>query len=243
MLFELLKDIIKLTLIVISIELAVRTYVRTRMPHWSQPLQKRRVLLLSMLISAATAIKVTEDVLGKESGPIDEAILWAIHQVTPRQMDGAFEAISATGSSTALLPVAIISIVVMLVAKRRAEAKLLAATAVSAPLVIYLLKAIVGRARPALWETRHYWGSSFPSGHTLAVAAIATALALCLGRLWPPCRRPALWIAFGWTVLVALSRMVLGVHWPSDVLTAACIGALIPLALGLRLELSEQPKT
>lgn len=243
MLFELLKDILKLILIVISIELAVRAYVRTRMPNWIGPLQKRRVLILSVLISSATAIKVTEDVLGKESGPIDEAILWSIHNWTSPRLDALFEAITATGSSTALLPVVSISVLTLLLTKRLHEAKLLATTAVSTPLVIYTIKTIVDRARPALWEAKHYWGSSFPSGHTLAVAAIGTALALCIGRIRPELRSAALWLAFGWTALMALSRMVLGVHWPTDVLTAACIGALIPLALSIWLELSEEPKT
>ena len=50
---------------------------------------------------------------------------------------------------------------------------------------VYGLKAIVGRARPALWGSQWYWGSSFPSGNTLSTAAFATAAALCLGVFIP----------------------------------------------------------
>ena len=93
-----------------------------------------------------------------------------------------------------------------------------------------------GRARPALWATEWYWGSSFPSGHTLVVAAIATAGVLCVSRIRPAARGAALSLAFVWILLVALSRMVLGVHWPTDVLAAAFIGAFLPLAISVALE-------
>jgi undecaprenyl-diphosphatase len=39
-----------------------------------------------------------------------------------------------------------------------------------------------------------------------------------------------------WILLVALSRLVLGVHWPSDVLTAACLGVIIPFIVQLILQ-------
>ena len=103
-------------------------------------------------------------------------------------------------------------------------------------LVVYAMKAIVGRERPALWDTQWYWGSSFPSGHTLVVAAFAAACTLILGRLWPVTRKFALAVALLWIVLVAFSRMILGVHWPTDVLTAACVGTAIPLGLRFVLE-------
>ena len=77
-----------------------------------------------------------------------------------------------------------------------------------------------------------YWGSSFPSGHTLGAAAFATAAALCAFRMWPQRRGLALlvaWLGILWTCAVGLSRLVIGVHWPSDVLASFGLGVVIPV--------------
>ncbi len=60
---------------------------------------------------------------------------------------------------------------------------------------------------------------SFPSGHTLhAVAFSIVAIAYY----------PALaWVLVPFSLLVAMSRLVLGLHYPSDVLAGAALGALI----------------
>ena len=108
---------------------------------------------------------------------------------------------------------------------------------ITAALVVWGMKAIVGRARPALWEAQWYWGSSFPSGHTLSTAAFSTAAALCLARIWPRAGNPAMAFAVLWPGLVAVSRLALGAHWPSDVLAAMCIGAFIPLLISVATDL------
>lgn len=102
---------------------------------------------------------------------------------------------------------------------------LFAAVAVSGMLVD-LLKVVFGRARPKLlfaagnydftWlglQADHW---SFPSGHAATAAALATGL-WCL---WP--RPIACYIAFA--VLIAVSRVITGAHYPSDVVMGACIG-------------------
>ena len=237
MIFELVKDATKLALIVAGLYFALGAYVRRKQPAWSGPREKRRLVIVWLLVLAVSAIKVSEDVLGGESGPIDEAILLFIRGHVPTTLTGFFEGVTFTGSFRVLFPLATGATIALLCARRRFEALLLATSVISAATVVYVVKAAVGRARPALWETEWYWGSSFPSGHTLVVAAFAIAAALCISRIWPAAREFALSIAILWICLVALSRLVLGVHWPTDVLVAACIGASLPLAMSVALEL------
>ncbi len=237
MIFEFIEDIAKMALIVATLYFALGAYVRHQQPAWSAPLQKRRLAILLVLVLAVAAMKVTDDVLGGEAGPIDEAILIFIRSHVPSALAGFFEAVTVTGSSRVLFPLTTVATIALLYTRRRFEALLLAASVISGALVVYLIKAAVGRDRPALWETAWYWGSSFPSGHTLVVAAFATAAALSVSRMWPAARGAALSLALFWISLVAFSRLALGVHWPTDVLAAACIGAFLPLLMSVVLEL------
>jgi undecaprenyl-diphosphatase len=59
---------------------------------------------------------------------------------------------------------------------------------------------------------------SFPSGHTMH----AVAFSIVISSFYPP----AAPVAWSFTLLVALSRVVLGLHYPSDVAVGAAIGAL-----------------
>jgi undecaprenyl-diphosphatase len=89
------------------------------------------------------------------------------------------------------------------------------------------LKAAIGRERPSVADPDFHalipvpGSASMPSGHAVSAFAAATVLSAIAPRLrWP---------LFGLAVTIALSRIYLGVHYPSDVL----VGALLGVAVGL----------
>ena len=88
-----------------------------------------------------------------------------------------------------------------------------------------IIKPLVGRVRPFAVNTavqlltKAPLDASFPSGHTAVSFAAVFALKTAGSPLW----KPALAVA----VVIALSRLYLYVHWPSDVLAGALLGAAV----------------
>ena len=226
-------DLFKLVLFVGCGYLAFVTYARFVRSAWALELATQRVTLLILLTLSVVGIKIFEDVIAKESGPIDQAILWFIRQTLPSALSGFFTAVTWTGAAIFLVPATTVIFGLLLVRGHRCEAALLAVSMLSGWAFTYTIKSVVSRARPELWSTTWYWGSSFPSGHTLSTTAFSTALTLIAARIWPASRRVVLPLAVLWIGLMGLSRMVLGVHWPTDVLAAVCVGVFIPLAISL----------
>ncbi|KYH33876.1 phosphatase PAP2 family protein [Neomoorella mulderi] len=100
---------------------------------------------------------------------------------------------------------------------------------VGSHLVVRFCKGLVGRCRPYLvlsgarYLARPWQDFSFPSGHTAASFSLAVVFALNFPVLtWP------LVTAAG---LTGLSRMYVGMHYPSDVLGGATVGALFAYAV------------
>jgi len=177
------------------------------------------------------ALAIATAVLRGESGGVDTVILMRLHERIPTWSLFWFRGITRTGSSMVLAPLGTLATLALLWFRRRQEGILLAGALIISAATVFIMKTAVGRARPQLWQTPSSWGSSFPSGHTLVVSAVATGVALILGRYRPPWRNWAALAAVIWIALVGLSRLALGVHWPTDVLFAACSGSALVLVL------------
>ena len=103
-----------------------------------------------------------------------------------------------------------------------------------------LIKQVVDRARPAFDPAAATLGPSFPSGHTTTAAAFYAAAALLLGRRRPRLARALLnGGALGIAIAVAASRVLLGVHWLTDVIGGLALGfawfTLCAIAFGGRI--------
>lgn len=130
---------------------------------------------------------------------------------------GFMETMSDLGSSPVL---AVLVLAVTLAARRSAYRWAPAVAYVGAVASYTILKAIVGRDRPL--DGAAVFGDAFPSGHaTQATAVLLVCAFVIAGR-----RRSWLVVLAGIVAgLVGASRVVLGVHWPADVLAGWVLGA------------------
>jgi len=125
-----------------------------------------------------------------------------------------------------------LTLLALCLTRRFREAAALLIIAGGAEVIDLLLKEVFHRSRPALWTTLiPETDYSFPSGHAMFTAVLlGAALLWCWNTRW---RIPVLLLGGAFTVLVGLSRVYLGVHFPSDILAAWCLAALWILALSL----------
>jgi membrane-associated phospholipid phosphatase len=145
---------------------------------------------------------------------LDRPLLAWLRIGAPHPLLAVATFITHAGGAAALIPLALAIVALLALAGRRREAIWLFATIASGRLLVEGLKALVGRARPdAAGRLVEVSSASFPSSHS--AGAMLTVVAI-LAVLRPP--RAVTIVTLSWPLLVGLSRLVLGVHWPSDVL-------------------------
>jgi undecaprenyl-diphosphatase len=112
----------------------------------------------------------------------------------------------------------------------RRRAILLVAIVASERLLIEAMKAVFDRARPdPLGHEVAVHNLAFPSGHS--ANAMAGWLAIALLASSPRLRRPAIALALAIAFVTGICRLVLQVHWPSDVVGGWAFGAAWTLLL------------
>jgi undecaprenyl-diphosphatase len=134
--------------------------------------------------------------------------------------------ITTLGSAGVLLWLVGLAEIVLLTRRRYRVAAYLAVTAVGAPVLDPTLKALIGRLRPVVPNPIAFGGgNSFPSGHALDSLICYGALVLVFLPALAPRGRRVLVAATGTLVaLIGCSRVMLGVHFVTDVVGAWCAG-------------------
>jgi membrane-associated phospholipid phosphatase len=148
----------------------------------------------------------------------------------PRLADAA-RIVTELGGAPVLLGATFVGLVLLLIRHDLRAALLLAGITLSGRVLVDLQKGWIGQLRPE--DQQHLVAAqsfAFPSGH----AANATLAWLGLALLVPRGSRArlfAIWGAVWLAVLVGLSRVMLGVHWPSDVIAGWAFGLFWILAI------------
>jgi undecaprenyl-diphosphatase len=194
---------------------------------------------LVTLLAAASALLafavIAEDVLEGETHGFDERLLRAFRNpndladpIGPPWFEIMMRDITSLGSTTVLTIVTLAAVFYLIMDGKRASAALVAVAVSGGALLSYVLKFGFDRPRPDLVAHLVEVSTlSFPSGHAMGSAVTYLTLGALLARTQP--RRHikiyVLTVAVLLTLMVGISRVYLGVHWPTDVLAGWCAGS------------------
>jgi undecaprenyl-diphosphatase len=151
------------------------------------------------------------------------------------------KAVTNLGSIRLVIGLALVLVLVELVRRRsRWSFVFLLTVLVGMEISMLAVKDLVGRLRPTLNPAAASLGPSFPSGHSATAAAFYAAAALVIGRgLHGRVRHVIVALAVAVAVAVAASRVLLDLHWLSDVVGGLALGwawfALTAVVFGGRL--------
>jgi undecaprenyl-diphosphatase len=189
------------------------------------------ILLLAGFLSALGALLffawIAEEMLEGDAAQFDSMVTAAIHAHTSASLTAVMKALTVLGSSVVMTPLAILVLTVCYIRREFYALKTLAVTFCGALILEFLLKWAFRRPRPVpFFDLPAPASFSFPSGHALFsfcfFAGMAVLVSPRLGRLEA---RLALWVVAVALILgIGMSRIYLGVHYPSDVLAGYAAG-------------------
>jgi undecaprenyl-diphosphatase len=174
-----------------------------------------------------TFVRFADHVSSGATQTFDDRTLHWLASHRSAALDRIMLEITFLGTGTVVMVVVVVSGMFLWLTNHRYSALLLLLTTTGGILLNNLLKAGFGRPRPQVVE----WGtnvmsSSFPSGHAMSAAVVYGTVAYLAARLH---RRRlhrviTLLLAAALIILIGLSRLYLGVHYPSDVIAGIIIG-------------------
>ncbi len=190
------------------------------------------LVFIGLLLPLWGFAELADEIHEQEAIAFDEPVLHFAHDLAREGFDRFFVLISRIGYLWGVVPFDIALVLVLTLLRRYREATFAAIALGGSALLNIAAKAAFARERPSLWESiapEHNF--SFPSGHAMGSMTLAWVLVLLTWRTrwrWP---MVALMLAF--VVLVGLSRVYLGVHYPSDILAGWAAASVWAVAVYL----------
>lgn len=179
---------------------------------------------IALLAFAACAVAMATGATAR----LDALGLRWMHAHAAPSLDATARWLARVGYGHGVVPFDALLAIALLALRRWREATFAAIALGGGLLWNRVLKLTFARPRPVLdWPAGEVQASfAFPSGHAMAAASLATVLALLA---WPSRGRwPVIAIAWGFALMVGVSRVFLGVHHPGDVIAGWALGIAWP---------------
>lgn len=201
-----------------------------------------RLLLTAVAIAGGLwgLLALVDDVREQENARLDRLVLLAFRvpgdlatPIGPRWVQEAARDFTALGGFTVLTLISVLAVVLLLMHRRKLQAAIFAGTVVLTQIAAEVIKHFIHRPRPDLVPHHDLvYSSSFPSGHATMSPVVYFTLAMIVaaGERDRPTRALLLAGATLLVVAIGVSRVYLGVHWPTDVLAGWALGGVIALA-------------
>jgi membrane-associated phospholipid phosphatase len=188
------------------------------------------VLVACLVIGVICLVVLTDNVVDHDGLTVIDRPWhqWAVAHRSPA-LTTVMSMVSFLGRTVVLGVLATAAVCWLLARRHVAHAVLVAAAALGAFLLVPLLKHVFSQQRPPVADQLTVETSwAYPSGHSFGSAAVLGALAvMAVVRLRRPAARVLVATAAAVLVLaIGVSRVYLGVHWPSDVLAGWLAGGL-----------------
>lgn len=185
-------------------------------------------LLVSALMLTAFSMLAWETLFRNTMRLFDDSFVWLIRYFANPVLDKVMIVISDIGFGTSYIVIVGTAFLVLVYLKRWWEMAALAICLAGGAVLSYLLKILFHRARPELFRVVQETGFSFPSGHALATMCFYGMVAFLIMRSinsWRG-RLTVITLALIMSVAVGISRIYLGVHYPTDVAAGYAAGSM-----------------
>ena len=217
-------------------ETVLTRYVRRLRSHLTRG--ELPILLLVLVVGSGiwAFAEVADAVSEGETHQVDRTILLSMRNaedlsdpVGPLWLEELGRDVTALGGVAVLVLLSLATAGYLLLMGNRQAALLVAVAVIGGILMSTLVKAGFDRPRPELVpHESHVYSASFPSGHSMMAAVVYLTLGALLARIHSRYVVKVYFMALAilLTVAVGVSRVYMGVHWPTDVLAGWSAGAV-----------------